>query len=75
MSQLPALKPVEVIRKLRKAGFIFDRHAKGSHEIWYNPHTHRRTTVANHPGKTVARGTLRAIIQQAGLSIDEFKNL
>jgi len=37
MSRLPSLKPSEVIRKLRKAGFVFDRHAKGSHEIWYNP--------------------------------------
>jgi predicted RNA binding protein YcfA (HicA-like mRNA interferase family) len=33
MSHLPVLKPVEVIRKLRRCGFIFDRHAKGSHEI------------------------------------------
>ena len=35
----------EVIRKLRRAGFAFDRQAKGSHEIWYNPQTHRRTIV------------------------------
>ena len=72
MSQLPNLKPVQVIRKLRKAGFMFDRHAKGSHEIWYNPNTHRRTTLPNHPGKDIPKGTLRAIIQQTGLTVDEF---
>ncbi|HCJ67496.1 MAG TPA: addiction module toxin, HicA family [Elusimicrobia bacterium] len=75
MSSLPALKPAEVIRKLRRAGFIFDRHAKGSHEIWYNPTTHRRTVVPNHPGKDIPKGTLRAIIEQAGLTVEEFINL
>ena len=71
MSRLPTLTYREVIIRLRRAGFVFDRQAKGSHEIWYNPDTHRRTTVPNHPG-TIARGTLRAIIREAGLSIDEF---
>lgn len=71
MSRLPTLTYREVIARLRRAGFVFDRQAKGSHEIWYNPDTHRRTTVPNHPG-TIARGTLRAIIREAGLSIDEF---
>jgi len=33
MSRLPSFKASEVIHKLRKAGFVFDRHAKGSHEI------------------------------------------
>lgn len=74
MSNLPSLKPIDVIRKLRRNGFIFDRNAKGSHEIWYNPQTHRRTVVPNHPGKDVAKGTLRTIISQAGLSVDEFIN-
>lgn len=75
MSSLPSLKPADVIRKLRKAGFVFDRHAKGSHEIWYNPTTRRRTVVPNHQGKDTPKGTLRAIIQQAGLSVQEFVNL
>lgn len=71
MSRLPALTYREVIARLRQAGFVFDRQAKGSHEIWYNPDTRRRTTVPNHPG-TIARGTLRAIIREAGLSTDDF---
>ncbi|MBL7085460.1 MAG: type II toxin-antitoxin system HicA family toxin [Candidatus Omnitrophica bacterium] len=75
MTALPSLKPSEAIRKLRKAGFVFDRHAKGSHEIWYNPNTRRRTVIPNHPGKDIPKGTLRAIIQQAGLAIEEFNGL
>ncbi|MEE9259988.1 MAG: type II toxin-antitoxin system HicA family toxin [Candidatus Scalindua sediminis] len=75
MSSLPVLKPTDVIRKLRKAGFVFDRHAKGSHEIWYNPDSRRRTVIPNHPGKDIPKGTLRAIIQQTGFTIDEFIRL
>ena len=71
MTRLPELTYREVISRLRQAGFVFDRQAKGSHEIWYNPVTRRRTTVPNHPG-AIARGTLRAIIREAGLSVEEF---
>ncbi|MFZ2456815.1 MAG: type II toxin-antitoxin system HicA family toxin [Candidatus Altiarchaeia archaeon] len=75
MTKLSPLNTRDVIKKLRKAGFIFDRQAKGSHEIWYNPETKRRTTVPNHPGSDLPKGTLRAIIDQAGLSVEEFMKL
>jgi predicted RNA binding protein YcfA (HicA-like mRNA interferase family) len=64
----------KLIRLLRAAGFVFDRQAKGSHEIWRNPQTRRRVTVPNHPG-TLPRGTLQAIIRQTGLTVDEFINI
>ncbi|PIY18215.1 MAG: addiction module toxin, HicA family [Elusimicrobia bacterium CG_4_10_14_3_um_filter_49_12_50_7] len=75
MSRFPSFTPNEVIRKLRKAGFVFDRHAKGSHEIWYNPATHRRTVVPNHPGKDIPKKTLMSVIKQSGLSAGEFAGL
>jgi predicted RNA binding protein YcfA (HicA-like mRNA interferase family) len=68
---LPQLRAKDVIRKLRRAGFVFDRQAKGSHEIWYNPRTQRRVVVPNHPG-TVPLGTLRHLIRQTGLTTQEF---
>jgi predicted RNA binding protein YcfA (HicA-like mRNA interferase family) len=71
---LSALRVAQVIRKLRKAGFVFDRQAKGSHEIWYHPQTHRRVVIPNHPGD-VPKGTTRKIIQQSGLALDEFNAL
>ena len=74
MSRLPAMTYREVTSRLRAAGFVFDRQAKGSHEIWYNPQTRRRTTVPHHPGN-LPRGTLRAIIREAGLTVDEFLGL
>ncbi|OGD28516.1 MAG: addiction module toxin, HicA family [Candidatus Aminicenantes bacterium RBG_13_63_10] len=75
MTKLRSLTAKEVIGKLRKAGFIFDRQAKGSHEIWLNPVTRRRTTVPNHPGTTIPKGTLKAILKAAGLTSEELSKL
>ena len=74
MGRLAGFSADEVIRRLRQAGFVFDRQAKGSHEIWWNPETRARTTVPHHPGE-LPEGTLRAILRQAKLSIDEFLKL
>lgn len=74
MARLAGLTAAEVIRKLRRAGFVFDRQAKGSHEIWWNPITRARTTVPNHPG-SVPEGTVRAIVKQARLTVEEFLEL
>lgn len=74
MGRLAGFSAEEVIHKLRRAGFIFDRQAKGSHEIWWNPKTRTRTTVPHHPGD-LPEGTLRAILRQAELSIEEFLKL
>ncbi len=63
MGRLAGYNAEEVIRKLRRAGFVFDRQAKGSHEIWWNPITRVRTTVPHHPGN-LSEGTVRAIIRQ-----------
>jgi len=50
MTRLAGFTADDVIGKLRRAGFVFDRHAKGSHEIWWNPQTRARTTGPRHPG-------------------------
>jgi predicted RNA binding protein YcfA (HicA-like mRNA interferase family) len=74
MTKLPGVTAKEVLRKLRRAGLVFDRHAKGSHEIWFNPTNRRRVTVPCHPGN-VPTGTLRAILRAAGLSVEQFVEL
>lgn len=74
MGRLAGFSYRDIVRKLRKAGFTFDRQAKGSHEIWWNPATRKRTTIPNHPG-SLPEGTVRAIIKQADLSPDEFLSL
>lgn len=74
MGRLAGLTASEVIRKLRRGGFVFDRHAKGSHEIWRNPTTRSRTTVPNHPGD-LPEGTVRAIVRQSGITVSRFLRL
>ena len=71
MGRLTGLTYSDVTRKLRKIGFVYDRQAKGSHEVWRQASTGRRTTVGNHVGH-IPEGTIRAIVRQTGLSVDEF---
>lgn len=71
--KLPALTPQEVIRKLRKAGFYID-HQTGSHVVIYNSERKRRVTVAFHR-KDLKPKTLKSIIRQSGLSLEQFLKL
>ncbi len=73
MSALPRVSGREVVKVLRKVGYERDRR-RGSHIVLRQTALpHRRLTVLDH--KEVAKGTLRAIIRQAGLTVDEFKAL
>lgn len=72
MSRLPALKAREVMRALERAGFVCKR-SKGSHHIFEHPlDPSRRTVIADHGARDLPRGTLRDIIQQAGLTVEAF---
>jgi predicted RNA binding protein YcfA (HicA-like mRNA interferase family) len=75
MSQrLPSLKPREVLRALTRAGF-FVHHVSGSHYILKHPdQPARRVTVPLH-NKDLKRGTLLAIIDEAGLTSEGFMEL
>jgi predicted RNA binding protein YcfA (HicA-like mRNA interferase family) len=73
--RLPALKPREVIRALEKAGFVVVR-IKGSHHFMvHGDDRTRMTNVPAHASQDMPRGTLRDIIKQAGLTVDEFLDL
>lgn len=71
MGRLAGYKYRQIIKKLKKLGFEFDRQAVGNHEIWYNPASVRYTTIPNHPGD-LPEGTLHAILKQAGVSVEDF---
>lgn len=73
MSILPRISGQKVVKVLTKAGFEKDRQ-KGSHIILRQMESpHRRIVVPDHD--EVAKGTLRAIIKQIGLTVEEFKEL
>ena len=71
MGRLSGIRYRELIKRLKKLGFQFDRQAAGSHEIWYSPVADRYTTIPNHPGD-MPEGTVRAILKQAGIEVEEF---
>ena len=72
--ELPALRAREVVRILERAGFVQWRQ-KGSHLTMYRASDRRALTVPTHFSKTVPKGTMRAIIKEAGLTVDEFLGL
>ena len=62
----------EVLTKLNRAGFVQVRQS-GSHKILRHADG-RQTYVAVHPG-TLPTGTFHKILKQAGLTLEEFRNL
>ncbi|WP_268541995.1 type II toxin-antitoxin system HicA family toxin [Candidatus Nitrosotenuis cloacae] len=73
MSKLPVLSALEIVKALSKIGYHTD-HQTGSHIILrHHEPPFRRLTIPNH--REVARGTLSAIIEDAGLERDEFLSL
>ena len=72
MSKLPRISGRECITALEKAGF-YKKRQQGSHVILRRNDPFAQLVVPDH--KELDRGTLRAIIRQASLSVDEFNNL
>jgi predicted RNA binding protein YcfA (HicA-like mRNA interferase family) len=69
--RLPAVRPRNVLRALERAGFVL-HHTTGSHYILKKPGAPAlRVTVPFHRAD-LKPGTLRSIIDQSGLTLDEF---
>jgi predicted RNA binding protein YcfA (HicA-like mRNA interferase family) len=71
MGRLSGYRYRDIIKILKRFGFEFFRQAAGSHEIWHNPTTNRYTTIPNHSGD-MPEGTLRAILKQADIDVEDF---
>jgi predicted RNA binding protein YcfA (HicA-like mRNA interferase family) len=71
MKKLPAVKPKMVIRALERGGF-YVHHVAGSHYVLKKDGL--RVTVPYH-GKDLKPRTLASIIEQSGLSVEEFLEL
>lgn len=70
MAELPVISGREAVRAFGNAGYEMDRQ-RGSHIVLrHGEPPHRRLTIPDH--KELKKGTLRALIRQAGLSVDEF---
>ena len=71
MGRLAGFGYRQIIKKLKKLGFEFNRQAAGSHEVWFSPAADKYTTIPNHSGD-IPEGTLKAILRQAGVSTEQF---
>ena len=71
MARLPIISGDEFAKAVRKIGYVWD-HTAGSHMILLHS-SGRRLSVPRH--KELGRGLLRSLIQDAGLSREEFIRL
>jgi len=74
VSPLPVIKDRELIQILHKLGFSEHRETGSSHLVFKHPDG-RRAVVARHAGKDIPRGTLRAILRDINISIEDFNNI
>ena len=71
---LPVVKAKECLRALERAGFYI-HHSTGSHaRLFHRTKPVLRVTVPTH-SRDLPPGTLKNILRQAGLSVDEFVKL
>lgn len=73
MPQLPAVRGDQVVKALEKVGFLVVR-VRGSHHVLRHADG-RGTTVPVHQGRDLAKGTLRNILADAGLTVEQLKRL
>lgn len=74
MTDLPVLKPKQLLSILRKVGWEIVRQ-KGSHvQLKHTNKPHHLVTIPYH-NKDLARGTLFSIIKQLGITKDDFQKL
>lgn len=70
MSKLPVIKSRELVRVLNRLGF-FEFHRVGSH-AQFKHSDGRKITVPVHGGKDMKKKTLRGIIDDLNISVEEF---
>jgi predicted RNA binding protein YcfA (HicA-like mRNA interferase family) len=69
----PVCTARQAVKALRRAGFSVD-HQTGGHAILYKAGHPNPVTVPMH-ARDLKPGTLRQIIKDAGLTVDEFRDL
>ncbi len=72
MTKLRELTYLEVTNRLKFFGFRFYRQGKGSHELWVRDNDGLVIPVPHHRGKTIRKGTIRAIIREINITVEEF---
>jgi predicted RNA binding protein YcfA (HicA-like mRNA interferase family) len=74
MSDLPVVRPRQLIRALERAGF-FVHHVRGSHHYLRHPDKPGLLLSVPVHNRDLKHGTLRAILRQAGIAPDQLRSL
>ncbi len=72
--KLPCVEGQELVRALERASFVQVRQ-KGSHVHLRRNEDRRRITVPVHKGKTLPPGTLKGILRDADIEVEELRRL
>jgi predicted RNA binding protein YcfA (HicA-like mRNA interferase family) len=73
--KLPVVNGKRVVQALTRGGFLVDRIVGSHHVLVYPDDPTRTVTVPVHAGRDLKPGTVRSIIRQAGLTVEEFAAL
>ena len=68
MPPVPAVRGDRLVRALERAGFKVTRVSGRHHRLHPDG---RSTTVPVHSGQDVPKGTLRSVLQDANMTVDE----
>lgn len=74
MPRRPRLTAVELLRALRRDGWV-EHHQRGSHLFLNHPAKPGLVVVPVHSGRIIPPGTLQNILNQAGLTTDDLRDL
>jgi len=74
MSKLPQIKASELLKILKREGFLIHTR-RGSHITLRHLRSKKRVTIPYHNGRNLKPGTLHNIITHAGWTREEFLRL
>lgn len=73
MTRIPVVSGRDLVKGFARIGYLKD-HQRGSHIILRQESPpYRRLTIPDH--KEIAKGTLRTILREAGITLEEFREL
>lgn len=72
MSDLPRVTGPETVSAFEKLGFVVAR-ISGSHHVMKKQGHRYNLSVPVHGNKIVKRGTLRSLISDAGITVEDFQ--
>jgi predicted RNA binding protein YcfA (HicA-like mRNA interferase family) len=75
MPKFPDLKYRDIVKILKLVNFEFYRNAKGNHKVWRRLSDSLHTIVPDHGNKSLKRKTIKSILEDIGITLEELKKL